>query len=160
MLYSEAIKTIAETLSRIADDLNKKGQYTDMLANLTEIVNAEIELPVKERKSAGERKPAKKSDNKFYYAGLECLDVNDDCRPVANRIVISRGETPILDFVLSKSLKWVIRKDTEKDTWFTVGKFVLPRHKMQARAKLLKVAREEIANPGSFYTKFVEPIGD
>lgn len=162
MLSSEAIKTIAEVLSHVADDLNEsktlKGHYTDELAKLTDIINAEIEMPVKQS-SKKEHAPKSKRDDRFYYGGIDCVDLDDDSRPSYNTITIDKGETRILEFTLSKSLKWVMKQD-EKGNWVTVGKFILPKNKMQARMKLLKVARAEVEKPGSFMTEFVEIFGD
>lgn len=162
MLPSEAIKTIAEVLSHVADDLNEskalKSHYTDELAKLTDIINAEIEFPAKSSKKK-ERTSNGRSESRFYYTGLECVEVDDDSRPVYNKITIERGDSQILEFTLSKSLKWVVEKNENGD-YVTVGKFVLPKNKMQARMKLLKVAKAEFAEPGAFKSTFVEKIGD
>lgn len=162
MLYLEALKTIAEVLSHVADDLNSmksfKDHYTDELAKLTDIINAEIEMPAKSSVKK-EYTPKGKNDNRYYYGGIDCVDMDDDVRPAYNTITISKGETRILEFTLSKSLKWLMKQD-ENGNWVTVGKFVLPKNKMQARMKLLKVARAEVAEPGSFMTKFVEVFGE
>lgn len=154
MLYSEAIKTIAESLSRIAEDLNKKGQYTDSLAALTEIINAEIELPVIE-------KSGKSSDQRFHYEGIDEID-----KPVAERgddfgiitFRVTKGDVTILTLSTDAECKWIYTKDAAGN-WTPASRIKLnTKDKWSVSYGLRKLAEKEIATPGSFEEAFIPKL--
>lgn len=150
MLYSEAIKTIAESLSRLAEDANKKGQYTDLLAGLTEIINDEIEMPTAEKSaSAGER---------YHYDGLDELD-----KPVNERgddfgvitFAVTKGGAKILEFSTNNDCTWVMAKD-DAGNWYPCSQIKInTKTKWTASYSIRKFANNEEKDPGSFAKKYI-----
>lgn len=151
MLYVEAIKSIAECLSHLADDMNKKGQYTSDLERLTEIINEEIELPSKEKSANSDR---------FHYDGIDQLDKPIDERGDEYGVItfsISRGDTKILEFSTNNDCNWVMAKDDDGQWYTSAAIKINTKTKWTASYSLRKLALKEEEEPGSFAKKYIPP---
>lgn len=149
MLQSEAIKCIAEAIAKLAEDLNKKGQYNDQLQAMDEIINAELEL---------EPKKEKRSGSNYHYEGIEEVTIEQSKRPAVIELSVYKGETLIISFNVDRSFKWIMRQNKDQD-WYACGRISLnTKTKWNLATSLKKIADKEVEQPGAFAEKYLPPV--
>ncbi len=151
MLQSEAIKCIAETIARLAEDLNKKGQYNEQLQAMDQIINAELELePKKEKRSGG--------NGTYHYEGIEAAMLEPSKRPAAIELKVLKGEDVVLSFHVDRTFKWLMRQNKDLN-WYACGRISLnTKTKWNLATSLKKLADKEVEQPGAFAEKFLPPV--
>ena len=153
MLQSEAIKRIAETIAKLAEDLNKKGQYNEQLQAMDEVINAELELePKKEKRSGG--------NGTYHYEGIEAATIEPSKRPAVIELKVMKGEDVIINFYVDRTFKWLMRQNKDLD-WYACGRISLNiKTKWSLAASLKKLADKEVEQPGAFAEKFLPPVSE
>lgn len=151
MLQSEAIKRIAEVIAKLAEDLNKKGQYNEQLQAMDEVINAELQLePKKEKRSGG-------NGSNYHYEGIEEVTIEPAKRPAVIELSVYKGETLILSFNIDRSFKWIMRQNKDQD-WYACGRISLnTKTKWTLAMCLKKLADKEVEQPGTFAGKYLPP---
>lgn len=152
MLQSEAIKRIAETIARLAEDLNKKGQYNEQLQVMDEIINAELELePKKQKRSGG-------NGSNYHYEGIEEVTIEQSKRPAVIELSVYKGEILVISFNVDRSFKWIMRQNKDQD-WYACGRISLnTKTKWTLATSLKKIADKEVEQPGAFAEKYLPPV--
>lgn len=164
MLQSEAIKSIAATLTAVCENLGKIAvnnpklgkdiwDYKESLEQLNAILDAELESPKSAKKECGERKQR----GTYRYEGIDAASLTENDRPAVIELKVMKGDDEVLKFCVDRTFRWILKQNKDLD-WYACARISLcTKTKRTLSQCLKKLADKEVKEPGSFAEKYLPP---